>query len=471
MALLLLGSCGSDAEGNAAGECEDGIDNDSNGAIDCLDPRCWAAPNCAEPGDDDDTGDDDTGDDDAGDDDAGDDDTGDDDTGDDDSAGVDEDCSDGIDNDLDGAIDCDDSDCLGSPNCKPLCGPAELGDFSLNLTMSDEPMTIWPWAQGGWRWAGEFNTIFYALAYLDFFAAAGPQHGDPITPAELNARLNAIADGEVGSYPTWVGDWDGDGVDDYPMAPEALREVIIEATNMRFLIDGLDQRDLLVQPAGLSEGTFTTTEGQSYTGTEIILALTDPWVGTIQVILLVPPGPGPHPVVIGHPGHFENAFGFRDLHDGASYPGRGHAIAIISPRAYDGYSTEDLATRSALLSGFSMMGVRMYELLLVHKMLRCRPDIDADRLGLIGHSGGSGVGNLMIRLAPDIFDAYISDNVNSYFNWVGGALQDETDPDLYPWSNVVNDFSTSTVPVLEVPYGFVDEYQDIADFFELHLGN
>ena len=69
--LVLLGTiagCGP-YEGDDAGECEDGADNDRDGAFDCDDPDCDTAPSCA-GGDDDDLGDDD---DDNGDDDAGDD--------------------------------------------------------------------------------------------------------------------------------------------------------------------------------------------------------------------------------------------------------------------------------------------------------------------------------------------------------------------------------------------------------------
>ena len=468
--LLTLGSCAVEPEGTSGRECDDGIDNDNNGAIDCDDPRCWPAPVCLPSADDDDAGDDDSGDDDVGDDDSGDDDVGDDDSGDDDVVPT-EVCDDGEDNDLDGDADCDDSDCSGDAACPALCGPAGLGNFAINLTESDEAITSWPWELGSWPWADEFATIFYPHDYLSFFSAAEQQYGHPISPTELDARLYAIATDQVGRYPALEGDWDGDGVDDYPVATEALADVIVDGSNLRFLLDGLDQRDLLVQPADLSVGTFTTFEGPSYPGTQLVLGLTDPWVGTIQVVLLLPTDPGPHPVVIAHPGHFETAFDFRDLHDGASYPGRGHALAIISPRAYDGYTTEDLVTRSALLGGFSMMAIRIYELMLVHKLLRCRPDIDADRLGLIGHSGGSGVGNPMIRVGHDIIDAYVTDNRNDYFNWVGGALQDETDPALFPWSNVINDFTTATMPVFEVPYNFLNEYQDIANFFEQHLGN
>ena len=86
-AASLLACPAAEYEGDVAGECADGADNDQDGAWDCNDPDCAGAPECAGD-DDDDTGhgdDDDTGhgdDDDAGhgdDDDAG--------HGDDDDAG------------------------------------------------------------------------------------------------------------------------------------------------------------------------------------------------------------------------------------------------------------------------------------------------------------------------------------------------------------------------------------------------
>ncbi len=111
-------------EGDVAGECEDGADNDMDGLYDCNDPDCAGAPVCE--GGDDDTGppdDDDTGppdDDDTGPPD--DDDTGppdDDDTGppDDDDTAQSEDCGNEIDDNGDGLIDCDDPICGYHPDC------------------------------------------------------------------------------------------------------------------------------------------------------------------------------------------------------------------------------------------------------------------------------------------------------------------------------------------------------------------
>jgi hypothetical protein len=58
--------------------CNDGIDNDADGLVDCADPDCATKPACAMQS---------------------------------------EICTDGIDNDADGAIDCADMDCAGSPAC------------------------------------------------------------------------------------------------------------------------------------------------------------------------------------------------------------------------------------------------------------------------------------------------------------------------------------------------------------------
>ncbi|RUA22564.1 MAG: hypothetical protein DSY79_03210, partial [Chloroflexi bacterium] len=81
---------------------DDGIDNDLDGLIDCLDPDCNGAPNCFE-------GDSVT-------------------------------CSDGIDNDGDGAIDCFDPDCFTFPPCGPeICddGIDNDGDGALDCQDAD----------------------------------------------------------------------------------------------------------------------------------------------------------------------------------------------------------------------------------------------------------------------------------------------------------------------------------------------
>ena len=85
--------------------CDDGIDNDGDTLVDCADPDCATAPLCFE--------------------------------------GDDVSCSDGIDNDLDGLTDCFDPDCINTAPCpgapNDLCIDAELigeGNFAWDNTVS-----------------------------------------------------------------------------------------------------------------------------------------------------------------------------------------------------------------------------------------------------------------------------------------------------------------------------------------------
>ncbi|MBF0107364.1 MAG: hypothetical protein HQM16_18795 [Deltaproteobacteria bacterium] len=74
--------------------CNDGLDNEPDGAIDCADTDCVSAPNCIPPGA--------------------------------------ELCAGGIDEDLDGAIDCDDADCGLEPICKDDDESLEICDDGLD---------------------------------------------------------------------------------------------------------------------------------------------------------------------------------------------------------------------------------------------------------------------------------------------------------------------------------------------------
>jgi hypothetical protein len=71
--------------------CNDGLDDDEDGLIDCEDPDCAAAPHCYESS-----------------------------------------CSDGVDNDGDGQIDCSDTECFADPLCAGMCPNSNLGSITGN---------------------------------------------------------------------------------------------------------------------------------------------------------------------------------------------------------------------------------------------------------------------------------------------------------------------------------------------------
>lgn len=243
-----------------------------------------------------------------------------------------------------------------------------------------------------------------------------------------------------------------------PSASEAdLAEVLPERMRMEFLVDGLDERNLTVAPGeGSGEGGARRLD----------LAFDDPWVGRFEVLLLLPPGAGPFPAVVTHPGHFEAAADHVALHYGADFPAAGIALAVVTPRVNDSFPLEDSVSRALLLAGTTFMAVRIYDLLLVRKYLRCRADVDPERIGLLGHSGGATVGNVAVRM-DDGWKAYVGDNTGDYLNWdhKSGTVLDETAPALHPLFPLINNFELSPTPILMLEYGYGETSDEMVGFF------
>jgi len=213
-------------------------------------------------------------------------------------------------------------------------------------------------------------------------------------------------------------------------------------------------------------------------GNEQTLRLRTAYVGEFEALLLLPEGAGPFPAVLALHGHGDDAAAFRDLHHGRDYPPRGLALLIPTLRAMGIDAFEHRAARELLGHGLSLMGVRAYEALSAFAYLRALPEIDAQRIGLIGHSGGASLGNLLVRLEPG-FAAYVSDHEVDYRSsgW-REPYHCETVPGLFPLHRLLNDLSTVRPPVLRTRYGYGRrkllgrerrESQRILAFFAEHL--
>ncbi|MBJ93440.1 MAG: hypothetical protein CMP23_03095 [Rickettsiales bacterium] len=99
---LFSNSCGGTCSGPETETiCDDGIDDDSDGLVDCDDADCFIDPQCQIPS-------------------------------------TEGDCDNSFDDDLDGATDCDDSDCLLDPNC---LGPTVELDCENNLDDDSDGLT------------------------------------------------------------------------------------------------------------------------------------------------------------------------------------------------------------------------------------------------------------------------------------------------------------------------------------------
>ena len=303
----------------------------------------------------------------------------------------------------------------------------------------DETLT----APEGWSQMDSFTHDY--LDYLD----KAERWASPITEQELERQLDSISGAN-------------NAVSEAEVTPERLAEGLIDAMNIAHLIDGLDQRRLKARVLGETlRGAVTQRE----------LLFEDPFIGKFRALLLLPPGPGPHPGVVAHPGHSERPEEHRDLRYGQALAERGFAVLILDPRSNDGGTEETRVSRQALLRGHSLIGLRVYEILLAQKYLRWDGQVDPDKIGLQGHSGGSVTGNLVVRI-DDGFAAYVSDLFSTYgivLDRDAGFLGDETSSSIYYWHASIEDLSTSRVPMIQEPYGFEDGPERMFAFFERHL--
>jgi len=292
------------------------------------------------------------------------------------------------------------------------------------------------------------------LKKIDAARAAGdpsPTGKQFTTTAALSTYLSSVRDSPG------VPELDSKSVE----FPALLSAGLLDGISANYLYDGLAQRPLSVAPG----------PGERWTlGRQEVLALDDPWLGRFEVIVLLPEGPGPYPAIVVHPGHFEDARSHRDQRYSKAIVDAGIAMAILTPRANDSHPTENNLSLELLKRGTSFMSIRLYELWLIRKLLRCRSDIDPQRIGLLGHSGGAVVANMAIRIDSE-WVAYVADLTGDYLNWDAqrGTVMDETAPRAHPFESYVNDFTTSPVPMVMLPYEYGDG-SAMVEFLKKHLG-
>ena len=238
-----------------------------------------------------------------------------------------------------------------------------------------------------------------------------------------------------------------------------LRDAVVEATGLAPLLEGLDERELLVAERSNTPGP---------TGHELRLIFEDPFVGVFEAMLLLPHGDGPHPVVVAHPGIGATLEDWRDRLGGPLSAG-GVGVLVLQPRALDAGRIGGDANAQLLRAGFTLIGLRIYETLLMRKYLRWLPDADPDRVGLIGEGEGAAVGNLALRVEPG-WAAYATDGATPFVpSRVGGLVWARSVPGLGPWQERIDDFASATVPVHVASPGYGDGPGGLTEFLTTTL--
>ena len=241
-----------------------------------------------------------------------------------------------------------------------------------------------------------------------------------------------------------------------------LRKELLESLNLGFLL----REGARGLQAPNPEVLVLREEGQG-SFRQFDLVLRDKAVGDIPLLLALPSGEGPFPVVLALPGHGEVPRDVLKSLPPEQITARGMALVVVGMRAYDSLVAEHDATMTLLCQGFSLMGLRVYEALVAMEYIHTNSKLKGDAVGLVGHSGGSATLNLVVWLS-EAPRALITDLRADYFNlrvyMDRYYVLDETHPRLRELAPQINDVAALPLPVLEVPYGAPEGHGPLLDF-------
>lgn len=194
------------------------------------------------------------------------------------------------------------------------------------------------------------------------------------------------------------------------------------------------------------------------------LLLTNSEIGTFSVLLLVPEKEH-RCAIIGLHGHRYDNTGFRDRYGVKEWPKQGFTVAMPTFRAMGCDATEEIITTELALKGFTLMGLRIYETLVLIEYLKRQPIID--RIGIMGHSGGSDVAYLTSIINQDI-KALAFDMYPKLSNLCEGRIHCETIPSLAGYDKQINEWKFE-IPFRKWEYKYPNAKEEILEFFNKNL--
>ena len=243
----------------------------------------------------------------------------------------------------------------------------------------------------------------------------------------------------------------------------ALREAIIEKMNIGFLLDDLkSQRQVRVAHAQTKNGIKET-----------ILEIIDPHVGRFDALLLSPTKVGSSSTaILALHGHGDNPETMAKKYLGRRLAAKGHHVVLPRLRAHEcqrQVNIENMVAIDLWAHGFSLMGLHVYEALVAQREAQAHWGVAAMKWGVLGHSGGSSLANLLPRVS-DGFDAKAVDYFVDFNNRCGAErIHCETFGPLFPLANDINNEKTLSIPTLSVPYGYKKRGNEVLSFFGKHL--
>lgn len=137
----------------------------------------------------------------------------------------------------------------------------------------------------------------------------------------------------------------------------------------------------------------------------------------VHGFLVLPPGPGPHPVLLVVHGGPHAAYSAAFFDEAQVYAAAGYAVVLGNPRGSAGYGQ-----RHARAVLHRLGTVDADDLVALLDAVRARPDCDAGRVGVMGGSYGGFMTSWLLGHASDRFVAGISERaVNAWDSFAGSS--------------------------------------------------
>lgn len=250
-----------------------------------------------------------------------------------------------------------------------------------------------------------------------------------------------------------------------------LKNLIVDKLNINFLLANLNNNFK-------GKSSEVTSHYESYIEKRVFLY--DAEVGEIEVLVLLPKKDflksKKIPIIIGLHGHGSNPYEFKKEFFVDDFVNEGYAVFLPKFQAMDCYHECNIS-EELLINGFTSIGLNVYETLVVLEHIKNLDYIDKDRMGAIGHSAGSAVLNLVLRISNKINAAVIdfeSDySIKPRSNCCKSGIFHETVQGLYVYSTYINNYSNLQIPIAYFEYGYknVTDKDEIINFFNINLKN
>lgn len=262
-------------------------------------------------------------------------------------------------------------------------------------------------------------------------------------------------------------------IDEHPEGKfaENLKKKIINKLNIGFVLKNINKKELIVE-------TINVNKYKKYTEKKLLFKDTE--VGDISVLILIPKGHGPWPAIIGLHGHGDSKEIFKKNYFGKYLAKKGFVVILPDLRAMCCDKPEENISEELLSNGFTLMGLRVYETQLLIKYLKSKKFVNSE-IGIIGHSGGSELANLVIRINNSLkagISDFESDMLDLCWDRKDCIIPSpycrthcQTIPALSYYMPQINDSSTLEIPFLKFNYKYpeADDKEQVLNFFETNL--